>query len=151
MISHLGKKHRTTATGKNEQAACCAPDQFTILSHSSAAFSPSFGSDAAGSARDGAVDVRQVGVVPCVVPGTDLQGRSSVGLLANSSAIQSNGLSKSQTQTRSAEGREFLRLTLLMPVPFPAIRCCWSFKVCNQTGFECTHWPLGDVIGPLVR
>lgn len=75
------------------------------MSNSFAAFSPSFGSDAAGSARDGAVDVRQVGVVPCVVPGTDLQGHSSSGLLENSLAIESNGLFKSQTQTKSAEER----------------------------------------------
>lgn len=34
--------------------------------------SPPFGSDAAGSACDGTVYVRQVGVVPCVVPGANL-------------------------------------------------------------------------------
>lgn len=35
--------------------------------------SPPFGSDAAGSACDGAVYMRQVGVVSCVVLGTDLE------------------------------------------------------------------------------
>lgn len=41
--------------------------------------SPPFGSNAAGSACDGAVDVRQVGVVSRVVPGTNLKARAVLG------------------------------------------------------------------------
>lgn len=37
--------------------------------------SPPFGSNAAGSACDGTVYMRQVGMVPCVVPGTNLKAR----------------------------------------------------------------------------
>lgn len=37
--------------------------------------SPPFGSDAARPACDGAVDMRQVGVVPCVVPSTNLKSQ----------------------------------------------------------------------------
>lgn len=36
---------------------------------------PPFGSNAAGSACDGTVYMRQVGMVPCVVPGTNLKAR----------------------------------------------------------------------------
>lgn len=38
--------------------------------------SPPFGSNAAGSACDGTVYMRQVGMVPCVVPGTNLKARA---------------------------------------------------------------------------
>lgn len=38
--------------------------------------SPPFGSNAAGSACDGTVYMRQVGVVPCVVPGANLKARA---------------------------------------------------------------------------
>lgn len=40
--------------------------------------SPPLGSNAAGPTRDGAVYMRQVGVVPCVVPGTDLKQSNSL-------------------------------------------------------------------------
>lgn len=42
--------------------------------------SPPFGSNAAGSACDGTVYVRQVGVVPCVVPGTNLSRKAKLGM-----------------------------------------------------------------------
>lgn len=41
---------------------------------------PSFGSDAAGPARDGAVDVGEVGVIPRVVPRANLQIKTQKGL-----------------------------------------------------------------------
>lgn len=40
--------------------------------------SPPFCADAAGPACDGAVYVRQVGVVPCVVPGANLKTQPEV-------------------------------------------------------------------------
>lgn len=46
-------------------------------------FSPPFGSNAAWSARDGTVYMRQVGVVSCVVPGTNLRSQSSFSGLDN--------------------------------------------------------------------
>lgn len=46
-------------------------------------FSPPFGSNAAWSARDGTVYMRQVGVVSCVVPSTNLRRQSSVSGLDN--------------------------------------------------------------------
>lgn len=39
--------------------------------------SPPFGSNAAWSACDGTVYMRQVGVVPCVVPGTNLKAKAA--------------------------------------------------------------------------
>lgn len=52
-----------------------SPLKVFLISSYSKLSSPPFGSNAAGSACDGTVNMRQVGVVPCVVPGTNLKAR----------------------------------------------------------------------------
>lgn len=66
---------------------------FPVLGFSSgsADFSPPFGSDAARSACDGAVYMRQVGVVSCVVLRTDLKKAER---LQGDPSHNSSGISK---------------------------------------------------------
>lgn len=55
---------------------------------------PSFGSDAAGPACDGAVNVREVGVIPRVVSRTNLQVKNQKGLCGQG-CLESSGGSQS--------------------------------------------------------
>lgn len=70
--------------------------------------SPPFGSNAAGSACDGTVYMRQVGVVPCVVPGANLKARAVFRFQKTcfSGFVPFHNLSQSSIQNKHMDLRE---------------------------------------------